>query len=145
MLRQAQCDHSHAHVHPVNGKAGPCQKYPDKFVKLIALGVHRELDDVKWRAKVAKELDITATMEGLISLTDHIEAQGEGVQGAIDSLSKDFSIGGSREPSVFLLTSLTDKIPPFPYLPRPRDLWSFLHTKMKVRRTCARSTRARSS
>ena len=75
VLRQAQCSGLHKHVQLLHGKAGPCQKYPDKFVKLIALGVQRELDDVRWRAKVTKQLDITASVEALMSVTEELETE----------------------------------------------------------------------
>ena len=58
-LRVAQCTGAHKHVHLINGRAGPCQKYPDKFVKLICAGIQKEVEDLKWRDKTLKDLDIT--------------------------------------------------------------------------------------
>ena len=75
VLRQAQCSKLHRHIHLTNGKAGPCQKYPDKFVELIILGVKREISDVKWRTKVAEKLDISACMEKLIAATEEFERE----------------------------------------------------------------------
>ena len=72
-LRVAQCTGAHRHVPLLNGKAGPCQKYPDKFVKLICAGIKKEISDIRWRDRTLKNLDITQAMNLLMETTEKLE------------------------------------------------------------------------
>ena len=100
-LRQAQCNGAHRHVHLTNGKAGPCQVYPDKFVKLVCAGIQKEADDLKWRDKLMKELDVTDTINALIETTEAMENEtGEHV---------------TEAPSLNVLYRANDKLPVPPH------------------------------
>ena len=67
VLRLAQCTRVHEHVQLLDGRAGPCQVYPDKFVKLICSGIQKEIDDIRWRDRLAEKLDITETLNMLMA------------------------------------------------------------------------------
>ena len=44
LLREAQCRAERLHAPLLDGKAGPCQQYPDQFRDLMCEGVKREKD-----------------------------------------------------------------------------------------------------
>ena len=77
MLRRAQCDRSHRHEPLIGGKAKACEVYPDPFVELICEGIRKELEDVKWRDKIAEKLDIGDAIEKIMSITEALESIGE--------------------------------------------------------------------
>ena len=70
MLRRAQCDGSHLHGQLIGGKAKACEVYPDPFVELICEGILKELEDVKWRDRVAEKFDIGDAIEKIMSITE---------------------------------------------------------------------------
>ena len=59
ILRRAQCDGGHVHVPLLNGRAGPCQAYPDKFCRLICEGLRQELARSRWRNRMCNTFDIS--------------------------------------------------------------------------------------
>ena len=73
LLRGAQCRGDHFHLQLVNGRAGPCQVYPDKFTKLICEGIKRELDTVRWRNEMYEVFDIGTKFGQLMSVQQKIE------------------------------------------------------------------------
>ena len=73
VLRQAQCTGGHKHEHLVGGKAKQCEVYPDKFVELLCQGIRKEIQDAKWRGKMARQFDIGSTMEQLMAVQTSLE------------------------------------------------------------------------
>ena len=73
LLRHAQCLGDHDHVHLVNGRASPCQRYPDKFTKAICEGVRREMDTIRWRNELYEVLDVTTPFGKLMNLQEIVE------------------------------------------------------------------------
>ena len=73
VLREAQCDGSHTHQHLLDGRAGPCQEYPEKFCRLVCEGVKKEINDVKWTKRMCEELDITEAVETIMKATQKLE------------------------------------------------------------------------
>ena len=73
VLREAQCHGLHKHEVLLNGKAGPCQQYPDKFCKLVCEGVRREMDTVEWKNRLLKTLDITTSFGQLMAVQQRLE------------------------------------------------------------------------
>ena len=73
LLRQAQCDGSHVHQHLLDGRAGPCERYPDKFCRLVCQAIKREIRDAKWRKKMCKEFDITEAIGRIMAITRKVE------------------------------------------------------------------------
>ena len=97
-LRQAQCRGLHKHVHLLNGKASACQVYPRQFCELVCQAVQKEIDDLKWRNRVTKNMDVTKEFEDLVqsinlleTATQDIDGE-EGVQGGI-GLPADEAVG----------------------------------------------------
>ncbi len=80
VLRMAQCMGTHAHEPLLDGKAGPCQEYPKKFVELVCCGIRKEIDDIRWRHRVAKELDITGTVSALMEITEKLHEERSAVR-----------------------------------------------------------------
>ena len=74
LLRQAQCRGDHKHMVLINGLAGPCRRYPDKFSKLICEGIRRELDTIRWRNEINEVLDVTTPFGALMQVQSVIEA-----------------------------------------------------------------------
>ena len=60
LLREAQCRAEHLHAPLLDGKAGPCQQYPDQFRGLICEGVKREKDTRQWRDTVGRRNQLLA-------------------------------------------------------------------------------------
>ena len=73
LLSEAQCRREHAHEHLLDGRAGPCQRYPDKFCKLICEGVKREIDSVEWRHRLYKMFDISTPFGQLMNVQSQLE------------------------------------------------------------------------
>ena len=73
VLRLAQCSGEHKHVPLLDGKAGPCQGYPEKFVKLVCSGILKEIEDIRWKDRVAKKLDITGPVNAPMEFTEKLE------------------------------------------------------------------------
>ncbi len=68
LLRLAQCRGEHKHQQLLDGKAGPCQTYPEKFCRVICEGIKREINNVKWREEMGKCLDVTSAFGRLMAL-----------------------------------------------------------------------------
>ena len=68
LLKEAQCGGRHEHVHLLDGKAGPCQAYPEPFCRMICEGIKRELDTIKWRNKLCKVFDVSTPFGKLMAL-----------------------------------------------------------------------------
>ena len=73
VLRQVQCTGVHKHEQLVGGKAKLCEVYPDKFVKLLCQGIRKEIQDAKWRGRMARQFDIGSTMEKLMAVQTSLE------------------------------------------------------------------------
>ncbi len=73
MLRGAQCRREHVHEPLLDGKAGPCQEYPEKFCRLVCEGVKRELDTVEWKNRMNKIFDLTTPFGQLMRVQEKIE------------------------------------------------------------------------
>ncbi len=73
LLRSAQCRGEHWHTELINGRAGPCQVYPDKFARLLCEGIKRELDTIRWRNDMNKVFDITSEFGKLMAMQTKIE------------------------------------------------------------------------
>ena len=73
VLREAQCDGSHVHQQLVDGRAGPCQEYPEKFCRVVCQSIKREIDDIRWRKRLCRELDITQSLSAMIAATEKAE------------------------------------------------------------------------
>ena len=74
LLRSAQCRGEHWHLELVNGRAGPCQVYPDKFSRLICEGIKRELDTIRWRNEMNQVFDITSEFGKIMALQEKVES-----------------------------------------------------------------------
>ncbi len=72
LFRQVQCSGLHQH-HDILGRTSECQKYPEKFSKLICEAARRELDTIKWRNRLCETYDITGTIEKLMSVHEKLE------------------------------------------------------------------------
>ena len=72
LLREAQCRGDHGHMPLENGRAGPCQEYPEKFSRIICEGIRRELDTIKWRNKLCEVFDITTPFGKLMKIQQSI-------------------------------------------------------------------------
>ncbi len=72
ILREAQCQGSHLHTQLLDGRAGPCQDYPDKFCRVVCNAIKREVSDTRWRKKVWE--DISDSVESIMSAMQKIEA-----------------------------------------------------------------------
>ena len=68
ILRDAQCRGEHKHEQLLDGKAGPCQKYPDKFCRLICEGIRREMDTVEWKNRMKETFDISTSFGKVMAL-----------------------------------------------------------------------------
>ncbi len=77
LLREAQCRREHVHQHLLDHRAGACQKYPEKFAKLVCEGIKRELDTVEWRNRLCKVFDISQPFGKLMALQAKIEELAE--------------------------------------------------------------------
>ena len=73
VLRQAQCTGAHKHEPLVGGKAKQCEVYPDKFVDLLCQGIRKEMQDAKWRGRMARQFDIGSAMEQLMAVQTSLE------------------------------------------------------------------------
>ncbi len=73
LLQGAQCRGEHKHEQLLNGLAGPCQEYPEKFCRLVCEGVRRELDCIEWRARLHKTFDITTSFGQLMSIQAKVD------------------------------------------------------------------------
>ena len=60
LLREAQCRSEHQHTPLLEGRAGPCQQYPDQFCELICEGIKREKDTLQWRDTVGRRHQLLA-------------------------------------------------------------------------------------
>ena len=56
VLRRAQCQGLHRHQHLINGRAKKCKIYPRKFIELIGDCIQKEIEDAKWRNKIAEKM-----------------------------------------------------------------------------------------
>ena len=56
VLRRAQCQGLHRHQHLINGRAKDCQVYPRRFIELIGDCIQKEIEDAKWRNKIAEKM-----------------------------------------------------------------------------------------
>ncbi len=68
LLHGAQCRGDRRHEQLLNGLAGPCQEYPEKFCRLVCERVRRELDSIEWRARLYKTFDVTTSFGQLMSI-----------------------------------------------------------------------------
>ena len=60
LLREAQCRSEHQHIPLLEGRAGPCQEYPDQFCELICEGIKREKETLLWRDEVGRRHKLLA-------------------------------------------------------------------------------------
>ncbi len=70
LLKAARCRGEHRHEPLLEGRAGPCQRYTEKFCKLVCEGVKRELDTVQWRNRLHRVLDITTPFGKLMNIQE---------------------------------------------------------------------------
>ena len=56
VLRRAQCQGLHRHQHLINGRAKQCQIYPRRFIELIGDCIQKDIEDAKWRNKIAEKI-----------------------------------------------------------------------------------------
>lgn len=68
LLREALCRGDHWHMVLTDGRAGPCQEYPETFCRLICEGVKRELDSIKWKQELHEVFDISTPFGKLMNL-----------------------------------------------------------------------------
>ena len=73
LLREAQCQGAHKHQPLLDGRAGPCQEYPDKFCRAVCEGVKRELDGVEWKNRLKKTLDVSGPFGKLMQIQTKME------------------------------------------------------------------------
>ncbi len=73
LLREAQCTGLHEHVPLLEGRAGPCQEYTDKFCRIVCEGIKREIDTIKWRNRLCKVFDISTRFSQIMALQSKIE------------------------------------------------------------------------
>ena len=74
LLQEAQCRRDHRHQQLLDGRAGPCQKYTDKFCRLVCEGIKRELATVEWKNRMTKTLDISTPFGQLMRVQERMEA-----------------------------------------------------------------------
>ena len=60
LLREAQCKSEHLLAPLLEGRAGPCQEYPDQFCKLICEAIKRKKDTLQWRGPVGQRHQLLA-------------------------------------------------------------------------------------
>ena len=60
VLHEAQCRSKRLHAPLLEGRAGPCQQYPDQFYELICEGIKREKDTPQWRGTVGRRCQLQA-------------------------------------------------------------------------------------
>ena len=58
VLRTAQCAKLRRHEPLIGGNAKACEAYPNQSVELICEGVRKELDDAKWKKRMAEKFEI---------------------------------------------------------------------------------------
>ena len=73
LLREAQCNGQHWHMVLLDGKAGPCQEYPEKFCRLICEGIRRELDTLEWKRKLYEVFDVTTPFGKLMKIQESLD------------------------------------------------------------------------
>ena len=73
LLRGAQCRGEHKHEPLLEGRAGPCQQYPDKFCRLICEGIKKELSTVEWKNRMQKQFDISTPFGRVMAIQQRIE------------------------------------------------------------------------
>ena len=73
LLRQAQCRGEHWHMELLNGRAGPCQVYPEKFTRLICEGIKKELENMRWKREMCEIFDISTKFGQLMAMQEKVE------------------------------------------------------------------------
>ena len=72
IFREVQCHGEHKH-REILSRTSECQKYPEKFSKLICEGVRRELDTIAWRNRLCKTYDVTQSIAKLMKVHEKLE------------------------------------------------------------------------
>ena len=90
ILRGAQCRGEHKHEPLLDGRAGPCQQYPDKFCRLICEGIKKELDTVEWRNRMQKQFDISTPFGRIMAVQQKIELATPPEEDPFSALYDDF-------------------------------------------------------
>ena len=75
LLKGAQCRGEHRHEPLLDGRARPCQRYPERFTRLICEGVKKEVDTVEWRNRMYETFDITQPSGKLMNVQEQLHAK----------------------------------------------------------------------
>ena len=73
LLREVQCRREHEHAELLNGKAKACEKYPEKFCRMVCEAVRRDIENLEWRDEMTKVFDITRPFGKLMALQQKAE------------------------------------------------------------------------
>ena len=73
LLREAQCRLENSRVPFLDGRAGPCQTYPEKFCRLVYEGVKRDIENLQWRDEKAKVFVFTQPFGKLMAIQQEAE------------------------------------------------------------------------
>ena len=73
LLREARCRGEHKHQPLLDGRAGPCQVYTDKFCRQACESVKRELDTIRWRNQLQRVLDFSKPFGQLLAVQCRVE------------------------------------------------------------------------
>ena len=73
IFREVQCRGEHVHADISGGKTSECQRYPEKFCKMVCEGVKRELQTVKWRNRLCEVFDVTQSFGKLLNVHEKID------------------------------------------------------------------------
>ena len=73
LLREAQRRGEHKHQRLLDGRAGPCQRHPDKLCRLICEGIRGELDTIEWRNRLQNLFDISTQFGDLMAIQQKLD------------------------------------------------------------------------
>ena len=73
LLREAQRRGEHKHQRLLDGRAGPCQRHPDKLCRLICEGIRGELDTIEWRNRLQKMFDIPTQFGNFMAIQQKLD------------------------------------------------------------------------